>query len=337
MVFKSTENVTSIADFLYRSNRLLLFLKVDNAHLASYADIIRNERQIHTSYEREIIKRGQEFYRMCSTESASYKTLKSPNPAMEMKAVHMDGDSLMAGIGVAIIDADVATCLAYEFMKSSRTALAERKIRKIVEAAVHKLNDHSHMYFSVRDLGVRGFFNREFRVKAVWQMQDDGAAFLAYEDTQDLDDDFPRKAGNVVASIKTACRFEPLGTFYGIPRTKVTYVARSDLKGVIPAVFTNMLVGKYFHSLSKLHLKFERDDEIDKISRAAISKKIKVAKNNDDGDFSNQFTKMKKGKVRDTNIGGSTNTRVSKVDHVTLFMAHKKNVNYYRARAFSAI
>ena len=309
MVFKSTENVTSIADFLYRSNRLLLFLKVDNAHLASYADIIRNERQIHTSYEREIIKRGQEFYRMCSTESASYKTLKSPNPAMEMKAVHMDGDSLMAGVGVAVVDADVATCLSYEFKKDTRTALAERESRKIVEANVKKLNDHSHLYLSVRDLGVRGFFDREFRVKTIWQMQDDGVAFLAYEDTQDLDEDFPRKAGNVAASIQIACRFEPLKAAYGIPQTKVTCVAKGDLKGVIPAMFTNMLVSKQFRNLSKLHLKFERDHEIDGMSRAAISKRIKTMSDYHGADFSDRFTDVK-GKVRDTKIGGSTTSKV---------------------------
>jgi len=131
-------------------------------------------------------------------------------------------------------------------------------------------------------------------------MQKDGAAFLAYEDTQDLDEDFPRKAGNVVAAIQTACRFEPLGTTYGIPQTKVTYVARSDLKGVIPAVFTNMLVGKYFSSLSKMHMKFKRDDEIDRESRAEITKIIKATENYSGGDFSDRFTEMKK--VRETRI-----------------------------------
>ena len=278
---------------------MLLFLKVDNAALANYADIIRSERQMYSSYEKEIIKRGHEFYSMCSAESTHYKTLKSPDPGVEIKAVHVDGASLLTGVGTTIVDADVATCLAYEFKKDSREALESRKRKRIVEAAVHKLNDHSHNYFSARDLGVRGLFNRDFRVKGVWQVFNDGTAFLAYEDTNDLDDEYPaNRFGTVTGSTKTACMFEPLPAVYGISQTKVTFVARVDVKGIVPASFTNAFVGHYFNNLSKLHLKFERDQEIDKTSRAAISKKIKAARNYNGGDFNDRFTAMK-DKVRE--------------------------------------
>ena len=261
--------------------------------------MIRNERQVYTSYEKEIIKRGREFYQMCSIESTSYKTLKSQDPAVEIKAVHIDGSSLLTGVGVTVIDANVATCLAYEFKKDSREALESRKRKRIVEAAVHKLNDHSHNYFSARDLGVRGLFNRDFRVKGVWQVFDDGTAFLAYEDTNDFDEEYPtNRFGIVTASTKTACMFEPLPAVYGISQTKVTFVARVDVKGIVPASFTNVFVGRSFNNLSKLHLKFERDQEIDKTSRAAISKKIKAARNYNGGDFSDRFTAMK-DKVRE--------------------------------------
>ena len=261
--------------------------------------MIRNERQVYTSYEKEIIKRGREFYQMCSIESASYKILKSQDSGVEIKAVHVDGASLLTGVGVTVVDANVATCLAYEFKKDSREALESRKRKRIVEAAVHKLNDHSHNYFSARDLGVRGLFNREFRVKGVWQVFDDGTAFLAYEDTNDFDEEYPtNRFGIVTASTKTACMFEPLPAVYGISQTKVTFVARVDVKGIVPASFTNAFVGRYFNNLSKLHLKFERDQEIDKTSRAAISKKIKAARNYNGGDFSDRFTAMK-DKVRE--------------------------------------
>ena len=289
----------SIADFLYRSNRLLLFLKVDNEALANYVDIIRNERQVYSSSERESIRTGRKFYERYRDESGQYKILKSPYTAMEIKAVHVDGDSLMTGIGVVVVDADVATCLAYEFKKDSRAALSERKNRKLVDAAVHKLNDHSHLYLSVRDVGVRGLFNREFRVKGVWQVFKDGTALLAYEDTDDLDEEYPaRRFGTVSASIQTACMFEPLPSVFGIPQTKVTFVARVDVKGIVPATFTNAFVSRYFSNLSKMRSKFERDKEIDKTSRATICKMMKAAKNYEGGNFSDRFTEIEH-KVRE--------------------------------------
>ena len=271
---------------------------MDKARIKRYADMIRNERQIYTSYEKEILKRGLDFYSMCSKESTSYKTLKSPDHGVEIKAVHVDGSSLLTGVGVTVVDADVATCLAYEFKKESREALRNRKRRRIVEAAVHKLNHHSHNYFSVRDLRVRGFFNRDFRVKGVWQVFDNGTALFAYEDSNDFDEEYlANRFGTVSASIQTACMFEPLPAVCGIPQTQVTFVARVDMGGVIPTTFTNAFVGRYFNNLSKLRLKFERDQEIEKSSRAAICEKIKAVKNYSGRDFSDRFIGMK-GKVR---------------------------------------
>ena len=272
--------------------------EVDNAELEAYTDIIRNERQVYSSYEKEFVKRGREFYRMYSaesaSESASYKTLKTPDPGIIVKAVHVNGSSLLTGVGVTVVDTDVATCLAYEFMKDSREALENRKQKRIVEAAVHKLNSHNHLYFSVRHTGMRGLFNREFRVKGVWQVFEDGTAFLAYEDTNDLDEEYPaNRLSTVTASIRTACMFEPLPPVFGIPQTKVTFVARADMKGVIPTTFTHQFVGRYFNNLSKLRLKFERDQEIDGMSRAVICKKIKEPRVHRASNLSKRFAEMK--------------------------------------------
>ena len=238
--------------------------------------------------------RGLEFYRICSKESASYKILKSPDPGVEIKAIQVDGASLLTGVGVTVVDADVATCLAYEFIKDNREAIADRKRKRIVEADVRNLSDHSHFYLSVRDLGVRGLFNREFRVEGVWQVFDDGTAFLAYEDTNDLDDEYPaNRFGTVPASIRTAYKFEPLPAVCGIPQTKVKFAARVDVKGIIPRSFTNRFVKKHVSNLAKLRLKFERDQEIDKESLAAISERIKAKEGYNGSDLSAQFAEMK--------------------------------------------
>ena len=206
-----------------------LFFKVDDATLAVLSDIVRSERQQYDSLECLYLDRGQEFYKMCN-ESSHYKVFKSRVPGLEIRAVHFSGDSAVAGVSSAIIDADVATCLAYEFMKDSREAVSARKSNRIVEEAVHYVNDHSHLYRRVGDLGIKGLFNREFRMRGVWKVYEDGKALLAYEDSEELDDQYPpSKIGTVAASAQTACMFEPLPSIYGIPRTCVTFVGRVDV------------------------------------------------------------------------------------------------------------
>ena len=246
--------------------------EVDSAALTNFADVIRSKRQVYTSDEIGLLKRGREFYRLRCDEAAQYKFLESPDPGVEMKEVHVKGDSLASVVGVVTVDADVATCLAYEFIKDSRDSVAKRKSNKIVETAVHKLSDHSHNYLRVRDLGKRGLSNREFRLQGVWQVCEDGAAFLAYEDTSALDKQHPDKIGNVAASAQTACVFEPLPAVCGIPQTRVTLASRVDCK----ASYANASLGKLFNNLSKLRLKFQRDHEIDEASRALISRQIQL-------------------------------------------------------------
>ena len=252
--------------------------EVDKSALEAYAALIRDKRQKYTSYELDFIQRGRDFHRMCTNQSAYFKILKSPDPGVKIKAVHIDGDSLMTGLAVAVIDTDVAKCLAYEFMKDSRGSMARRKQKHIALAAVHKLNEHSHNYLSVRDGLGRGLFSREFRVKGVWKVFDNGAAILVYEDTNDLDDDYPSKMGAVTASIRMACMFEPLHEICGIPQTRVSLVGRIDLKGTIPTIFSNPSIGKYFTNLSEMRQKFDRSQEIDRARRLIIINEISSVK-----------------------------------------------------------
>ena len=50
---------------------------------------------------------------------------------------------------------------------------------------------------------------------------------------------------------------------------------------------------KHFSNLSKMRLKFERDQEVDGTSRAAIRKRIKVSKGYHAINFSGRFAEMK--------------------------------------------
>ena len=154
-------------------------------------------------------------------------------------------------------------------------------------------------------------------------MEEDGTAILAYEDTEDIDEEYPvNHFGTVTASIQTACLLEPLPVVYGIPQTKVTFVARVDMKGVIPTIFKNRLVEMYFSNLSKLRLKFERDHEINGTSRAAIRKRIKATKGYHAINFSGRFADMK-GKVRDTFMLLSNRVAWIQPDNFLFMTAHK--------------
>ena len=128
-------------------------------------------------------------------------------------------------------------------------------------------------------------------------MYEGGRALLAYEDTDELDDQYPPKVGSVAASVRTACMFEPLPAIYGIPQTKVTFVARVDVRGIVPAAFTNAFVGRYFSNLSKMRSKFERDQEIDRTSRAAIYEMIKAVNGHHAANFGDRLIDMQ-SKVR---------------------------------------
>ena len=230
-----------------------------------------------------MIKRGRDFLKIYGDESANYKVLGSSDPKVQIKAVHVDGDSLVAGVAAAVIDADAATCLAYEFTKDSREVSSMRKAKGIVEAAVKKLNEHCHLYLSIRDLRVPGLADREWRMKMVWERCDDGTYFLTYEDTNELDNEFPVENGNVVASSRAAYLFEPLPKVGNIPQTRVTFVARVDIQFNISSFIMNRLILGTGKNVSLLRKRFDRSEEIDAESRTCISHMIKTQKYSDDG------------------------------------------------------
>ena len=83
--------------------------EVDKSALEAYAALIRDKRQKYTSYELDFIQRGRDFHRMCTNQSAYFKILKSPDPGVKIKAVHIDGagvinsESRWAGICIASV------------------------------------------------------------------------------------------------------------------------------------------------------------------------------------------------------------------------------------------
>ena len=226
----------------------------------------------------------------------------SSDPRVQVRAIRNNEKGSATGIGVTIVDADVATCLAYEFTKDSAEALAERKSKKIIEASVEHLNDHSHLYYSVRELDLQRFSKRSFYVKGVWEMcSSDGTAFLAYED---VERDFADDEGNTLASIQTAFMFEPLQSIGSYIQTKVTVVAKVDLKGSVPSSAVDYIVGKSTSGLSSLWRRFDKSFEIDALRRTEIAQKIRQAERVAEDDFLFRFQERKgRLKVKESAIG----------------------------------
>ena len=275
---------------------------MDTFDLNTLKKVIKTKAQEYTPEEKSAIQRGRAFYTASSSVSVNYEILKNPDPGVELRAIHVDGDSLVVGMGITIADADVAMCLAYTFTKDSRQAIFDREGKRFVKSSLKRLNDHSHLYFSTRDLGWRGLANRDFLVKGIWEIEKDGAAFLTYEDAaeQDLEKDFTANTDNVVASVQTAFMFEPLASIGSIAQTRITAVVRVDLKGTIPNVVMNSLAGKSLASISKLRSKLDRSADVDAGRRSGIMTVIKNAeKLNDDSCIHRIDSKEKRDKVRE--------------------------------------
>ena len=141
--------------------------EIDQAALEALANIIRNEPQDYTEEEEAVMRDGKEFYGKCMT-SKKFKNVKTRDPRVKLKTGHLDGEGPVAGVCETIVDASLAECVAYEFIKDSR----ENKVKlgkkdKAIETK--KLNDHSQLYLSRRNLGVRGFSDREFRTVCCWK------------------------------------------------------------------------------------------------------------------------------------------------------------------------
>ncbi|GMI48535.1 hypothetical protein TrCOL_g5186 [Triparma columacea] len=137
--------------------------EVDKAALASLANIIKNEPQDYTKEEEAVVRDGKEFYGKCMT-SKKFKNLKISDPKVKMKAVHLDGESLVIAMCEAVIDASLAECVAYEFIKDSRQRQAKLgKKYKAIETK--KQNSHSQLYLNRRSLGTKVIFASKVDIK----------------------------------------------------------------------------------------------------------------------------------------------------------------------------
>ena len=58
--------------------------------------------------------------------------------------------------------------------------------------------------------------------------------WIVYEDTDELNKDFPLNSGNVLSSNKTVWKLETMEGTSNVAQTKASFCSKSDIKGVVP-------------------------------------------------------------------------------------------------------
>jgi len=240
--------------------------EVDKAALASLVNIIKNEHQDYTDEEKVAIRKGKKFYGYCK-EDENFDALKSPDERVKMKLVHVNGASSGTGVATTVVDASVEECAARELFLDSREFRKTSKERGITEYHVKNVNDHTFYYITTRELGLPGFSPRDGRNKIIWLKQDDGKVIINFEDTEELHEDFPVKARNVLVKAHTVYVFEPLDPIGEVSQTLVTLSTKLDLGGVFYSSITNKLAPRFLGVLSSLRKKFDKSKEIDIFKR----------------------------------------------------------------------
>ncbi|GMI23828.1 hypothetical protein TrCOL_g8666 [Triparma columacea] len=248
--------------------------EVDKAALASLANIIKNECQDYTDEEKAAIRKGKEFYEKCK-EDENFDDLKSPDERVKMKLVHVDGASLCTGVATTVVDASVEECAANEIIGlNSRDEMKKAKMNGITTMKVVNVNLHTLYYITTRDLGIPGFASRDSRSKVTWFKQHDGKAIIYFTDTEDLKEEFPVKARNILMKGHSVWIFEPLQSVGDVPQTSVTFTTKVDLGGVIFSSIVNKIAPRFLAQVSDLRKKFDKSQEIDIFKRQQIIEKF---------------------------------------------------------------
>jgi hypothetical protein len=215
--------------------------EVDKAALENLAKIMRNEQQNYTEEEKLAIRKGKEFYEKCK-EERNFDDLQTPDERVKVKLAHVDGASSGTALATTVVDASVEECAASEFAKlGNREHKRNAKNSGITDLNVVTVNPCTLFFIFTRDFGLPGFAPRDGRSKVTWFKQQDGKVIIDVADTDELQVDFPVKAGNVLAKAHTVWVFEPLDPIGGVLQTSVTLTTKMDLGGIFFSSIVNKI------------------------------------------------------------------------------------------------
>jgi len=252
--------------------------KIDTDALALQIEMIRNKKQHYKPSEIEAIEAAREIHTTCK-ESTTMTKLESTDPFVEMKLVYVEGEGRGIATATAIIDAEPEVLAASEYHSlTSRQWRNDFKVNGVIELETEKINDHSLYYYTVRDFGILGFFQRENKSIIRWAKEQDGTIILSYMPLEKKDGFVPkanaRNKGFVKTKIQTSQVFEQLHDIENVPQTEVTFTTIVDLGGIIHSNLVDKLATKFLSSVSILRKKYSKSASIDATQRQKIKKKI---------------------------------------------------------------
>jgi hypothetical protein len=242
--------------------------------LVSLANIIKNKDQDYTVEEKKAIMEGKKFY-MDYKESKNFEDLNSPDSRVKMKLVHIDRTSIATGFATTVVDASVEECAAHAFSKlGNREHKRVRQKQGISFLKVINVNPHTLHFATTRELGVPGLSPRDTRSKVIWSKDKNGNILVDASDTSDLNDKFPVKTGNVLATAHSLWVCEPLEPIAGVAQTALTAIVKAELRGNIPSSIMKRIAPKFLTQVSDFRKKFDKSEEIDAANRELLQEEM---------------------------------------------------------------
>mmetsp|Transcript_14619 Transcript_14619/g.29983 ORF Transcript_14619/g.29983 Transcript_14619/m.29983 type:complete len:1930 (-) Transcript_14619:32-5821(-) len=275
---------------------------IDFAEFEKRAEIMKSVKQIYSPDETKALQRGLEFHKKCE-DSGIFSEITSPDNFVKMKTVHIDGESLVTGKAMTVVDASAEQCAAFEYNMSSREALKYNTESGIYDVTFNEINEHAAHYFSTRKLPYKILKDRVSRNKIIWKKEhegdDKGLVIMDVSDTVDLLDEIPMTEGAVRVVAHTFWMFKPLLPIGDVPQTEVHITTKVDFKGKIPTSVVNAIAPKFLSVLSHLRKHFDKSKNFDKINRALIIERMNTLLKVDKEMFDAHFTDFKdKERVR---------------------------------------
>ncbi|GMH89495.1 hypothetical protein TL16_g11475 [Triparma laevis f. inornata] len=168
---------------------------VDAAERREKATLMREwKNEVYSEEEIALLERVREKFEGSLKEGKGWKKFKSPDIFVEMEATFEErGSTAAIGRAVTVVDATIEDCVAWEAARVTRERMRGHYREGGRGCKVVKLNDHSEIFYTAIDFGVRSFAPREWLTKIVWKMVDKNTMVVGYEDIED--DNFPIGAG----------------------------------------------------------------------------------------------------------------------------------------------
>jgi hypothetical protein len=256
-------SVVDMRDVLQRDE------EIDNIDLAQLARVMREEEQVHTLEENEVVNRV--LAKFGSAREDQFETLECPDVHVKLSKFFVPGQSSMIGHATTVVDASLEDCAAFNsrifmsrFSQKQEFELSGKRSYQRTEVV---RNDHCSAIRGVYDTGVPGFKLREFVSLQIWKKIDENMLFVVTE-SADLPGEFPiipQIIRGYVTILWKLIRLPPVG---GVAQTRVIKFHQVDVKGAIPRSFVNAGLARNLQGAIHGREHFDRSLDVDSDSRA---------------------------------------------------------------------